>query len=240
MTGDCNTQPTRRLLAVVLLFVAISALGGPTGYTLAYSADRDLGGNNTVQGGTLDFKLAEIGPSNDESTVDEAGVDRLVGTWTDLQHRDGSDNDTVYNTIELDSAQSTLSADRVGLSLTYAENDTASGAGGNVDATARTFEIRSFEYGGRELVGTEIADENGNGVVDVEDATLGPSATNLTSLGGVPAGETAALTLELSGNSTRGAGTGSGDGLDVTLEIRVHASAFAETDYGTKNTIRYE
>ena len=123
--------------------------------------------------------------------------------------------------------------------MTYTENDTTSGTSGTADATARTFEIRSFEYGGRELVGTEIADENENGVVDVEDATLGSSSTNLTSLSGIPVGGTVALTLELSGDSTRNADTGSGDGIDVTLEIRIHA-AFTETDHGTKNTIRYE
>ena len=223
----------------MLLFVAISAVGGLTGQTFAYATDRDLGGDNTVQSGTLDLKLTEVGPSNEESTVDETGVDRLKGTWTDLQHRNGSENDTVYNTVELDSAQSTLSADRVAFSLAYTENDTASGTGGNGDVTARTFEIRSFEYGGRELVGTEIVDENENGVVDIEDTTLGSSSTNLTSLSGIPARETVAMILELSGDSTRNADTGSGDGIDVTLEIRIHA-AFAETDHGTENTIRYE
>ena len=229
----------RRFFAIVLLFVAMSAVGGLTGQTFAYATDRDRGGNNTVQSGTLDLKLTEVGPSNEESTVDEIGVDRLTETWTDTQHRNGSDNDTVYNTIELDSSQSTLSADRVALSLAYTENDTASGSDGNVDATVRTFEIRSFEYGGRELVGTEIADENENGVVDAEDATLGPSSTNLTSLKGIPAGGTAALTIELSGDSASSADTGSGDGIDVALEIRIHA-AFTETDHSTKNTIRYE
>ena len=236
MTDDHTPRLARQLLILALLFLAAGVGDGHDAHTFASYADEDLSANNTVHGGTLDLNLAELGPANVESTVDEAGSDQLAGTWADPAH---SDNDTVYNTIELNSTQSTLSADRIALSVSYTENDTAGGTDGNVDATARTFEVRSFEYGGRELVGTTVTDENGNGIVDIEDLTHGDSATNLTSLSGLSAGETITLTLELGGDSTRSGGIGSGDGLDLALEIGAHASTFTETDRTAENTITY-
>lgn len=205
---------------------------------VALLADTDVSGNNGVDGGVLDLKLSEVGAATQDSTADEQSADAIADTWEDRSHAtDGSD--TVENAVALNNSESSVAADRVNVTVSYVENDTDLGSGGNAYKTARTIEVTTFTYDGAELVGTELTDVNGNGIVDAEDLTNGTNAENLSSLSGVAAGETVTLEVGLSGKSGLLDSVGSGDGIDVEVRVRIHAGGFAETDPSTDNTVIY-
>lgn len=219
-------------LAVVVLALLASTTA------VALLADGDASGSNGVSGGSLDLKLAEVGNATQDGTDDEQATDAVVDTWEDRSHAtDGSE--AVRNALALNNSESSVAADRVNVTVGYAENDTDLGSGGNPDRTARTVEVTRFVYDGGDLLESEVSDRNANGIVDVEDLTNGTNARNLSSLSGPGPGETVALNLTLSGKADLLSGVGTGDGIDAELEIRVHAGGFAESDRARDNTLRY-
>lgn len=225
--------PRSGLLLVLALWVLLLH---PVAMTSAFVLDQDASGQNTVSGGMLDAKLSEIGPATEGSTLDEQTQDSIEETWKDTSHRDSDD---VNNTVRINNTRSSLDASRVNVTVSYVESDGALGSSGNGDETARTYVIRSVEYRNTELVGSEIVDENGNGVVDLEDMTLGETATNLTHLSGVAAGATADLHLSIDGNPGLLVSPGSEDGLNITVTIRSESSGYADRDVSQNNVIRY-
>lgn len=221
---------SRRDLLVVLV---VAAVASPP--ALAFVADTDASTGNTVEAGVLDLALTEAGPATQESTTDESGADLVTDTWEDTSH---TDSDTVNNTLVLENNRSSLAAG-VNVTVSYAERDGSLGTAGNADNTSRTVKVVEFVYDGTDLVGTEIADENGNGRVDVEDLTLGETATNLSSLPPIAAGGTANLTIALDGNVALLDGVGSDDGVDIRFDVRAEASSFGDPDRSADNTIVY-
>lgn len=232
---DPGLRSITALWGVALLGVAV-VLTPPAG-SGAFYTDADSAGNNSISGGTLDPKLSEVGPTTQGSTTDETAADSIRDTWEDASHpTDGSE--FANNTVELSNAESSLPADRVNVSITYVENDSG-GTGGNADNTATTVEVASFVYGGSELVGTDLTDQNGNGFVDVADLTGGTNADNLSTLGGVAAGDATTIELSLSGQATLLDGVALGDGLDVDVSIAAHRVSYVDEDTSTNNTIIY-
>ena len=222
----------------VVLWLLIGLVVGSVPTVFALVTDTDASAQNTIEGGTLDLKLSEIGPATRDSTTDETRADVVTDTWEDLSHDETVDPEPVNNTLMLNNSNSSVDADRVNVSVSYTENDTSLGTSGNPDATARTIRILEFTYAGTDLVGTEITDENGNGRVDLEDLTLGDTEQNLTTLSGVAAGNAAALTISFDGDRGLLSLVESGDGLDIGIELRVHAGA-DDRDTSANNTIRY-
>ncbi len=236
-----TTMPERDPKLVSLWLVLVVSVGGlavdPV-LTAAYFHDVDSAANNTVSGGVVDPKLSEAGPATQNSTTDESGTDAVRDTWEDLMHpTDGSQN--VNNTVELSTTDSMLDVSSVNVTVSYAENDSG-GTGGNGDSTASTVEVVSLVYNGSELVGSELTDQNGNGIVDVEDLTNGSNADALSSLNGIPAGGNRSLHVSLSGKATLLDGVTMGDGLDVTVTFRAERSSYVDEDRSSNNTVLYE
>lgn len=224
--------------ALCLVFsLGITVVGGPLP-TGTFLADSAVANQNVVDVGVLDLKLNETGPTNGEgSTTDETGIDVAHDTWEDTNH-DALGNDVVSNTLEMNNSISTIGSERVNVSVLFSENDTDVDDG-NAPNSSRTVEITTFEFGGTDLVGSELTDQNDNGRLDVEDLTLESNAQNLSERSGLAAGASTNLTIEMSGSADLVAGVGSGDGIDLTIEIRVHAHSFTEADRSVNNTIQY-
>lgn len=204
----------------------------------AFLTNAGAANQNPIHGGVLDLKLTETGPTNGEgSTTDESAVDIAHDTWEDTAH-DALGGDNVSNTLTLDNNASTVGATRVNISVSSGENDSDTNDG-NAPNTSQTIEVTGFVYGGTDLAGNELTDQNGNSQVDVEDLSLGTNVENLSSLSGVAAGDSTTLTIHLSGSADLIAGVGSGDGIDITITVRVHARSFTEADRSVNNTIRY-
>lgn len=234
-------DPPSSVTALCALCLATS-LGLAAGVTPlpsgAFSTNEGVANQNGVHGGVLDLKLTETGPTNGEgSTTDESGVDVARDTWEDTAH-DALGTDTISNTLELDTATSTVGADRVNVTIAFAEND-SDADDGNAANTSRTIGVTAFEYGGTDLIGSELTDRNGNDRLDVEDLTLGSNAKNLSDRSTLAAGESVNLSIDLSGSADLIDGVGSGDGVDVTVTIRVYANSFTEADRSVDNTIQY-
>ena len=227
---NCRTL----IVVAVCVLVAVSTAPG----AVALFTDADASTANTVEGGTVDLKLSEVGPTTQDSTTDETMEDAVADTWEDLTHDETLGEPPVNNTLTLDNSRSSLDANRVNATVSYAENDTTLSTSGNADETARTIEINEFVYDGTDLVGAKIADENGNGRVDLEDLTLGDTRRNLSSLSGVASGSSVDMTVSFEGERDLLTGVGAGDGVDITVEIRAHAS-FVDRDVSRNNTIRY-
>lgn len=207
-------------------------------YAGAYLTNTGIASQNAVHGGVLDLKLSETGPTNGEgSTTDESGVDVAHDTWEDTAH-DTLGADTVSNTLEVSNAASTVRAARVNVTITFDENDSSSDDGDAPNAS-RTIEVTSFEYGGTDLIGSELTDQNGNGRLDVEDLTLGSNAKNLSSRSGLAAGGSTGLLIELSGSADLINGVGTEDGIDIAVTVRVYARSFTDVDRSMDNTIQY-
>ena len=225
----------RRLIVVVVcVLVAVSTAPG----AVALFTDGDASTANTVAAGTLDLKLSEVGPATQDSTTDETMEDAVADTWEDLSHDETHGEPPVNNTLRLDNARSSLDVNRVNATVSYAENDTMLGTSGNADETARTIRIVEFAYDGTDLVGSKITDENGNGRVDLEDLTLGDTRRNLSSLSGVASGSSVDMAVSFEGDRALLTGVGGGDGIDIGIEVRAHAS-FVDRDVSRNNTIRY-
>lgn len=230
-------MPARRTAAVVFVLVTVAVVGPPLS-TSAFLQDSDSSAQNPITAGTIDLKLAEVGPASHDSTTDESGADTVYDTWEDYDHStDGSD--TVNNTLTLNNSHSSLAVDTINVTVSYAENDTSLGTSGNENKTARTITIDAFVYNGTDLVGTELTDQNGNGKVDVEDLILGSNTQNLSTLDGMGPSDSVNLTVRFSGNSDVLSGPGSGDGIDIEFEIRAANATFVDRDAATDSTIQY-
>ena len=226
------------------VILAVACLGmlltHPGGVTAAFVLDVDTSGANPVAGGTLDTKLTEVGPATQDSTTDEAGEDSIDDTWQDLEHDSVLNSDAaVSNTVRIDNTGSSLDADHVNVTVTYFESDGSLGTPGNADETARTLVVESLTYKGTELVGSGVVDENNNGDVDLEDLTLGETASNLSRLSGVSATATADLRVSLNGDAGLLLSVSGGDGLTITITIRAENAGFADADISKNDTIRY-
>ena len=219
---------------MVCVLVAVSTAPG----AVALFTDGDASTANTVEAGTADLKLSEVGPTTRDSTTDETMEDAVADTWEDLTHDETLGEPPVNNTLTLDNSRSSLDANRVNVTVSYAENDSAVGTPGNADRTARTIEINEFVYNGTDLVGSKITDENGNERVDVEDLEFGDTKRNLSSLSGVASGNSVDMTVSFEGERDLLTGVSEDDGIDITIEIRAHAS-FVDRDVSSNNTIRY-
>lgn len=220
-------------LAVACLLLGVAAVGGVD--SGAYLADDAAAGGN-VAGGVLDVKLAETGPATQDGTVDESRADALRRTWADYDHA-ALGGDSATNAIALNTTGD-VAVTTVNLTFSYAENDSGSGDG-NPTKTARTMEVANATYGGTDLTASVIADENGNGRLDVEDLTLGSTAENLSTLSGFGAGENVSFELTVSGDADLLSGVDTGDGIDIGLTVRGETSSYADRDESVNNTIRY-
>lgn len=226
------------------VILAVACLGmllaHPGGVAAAFVFDLDTSGANPVAGGTLDTKLTEVGSATQDGTTDEAEEDGIEDTWQDLEHDSALSSDTaVNNTVRIDNTGSSLDADRVNVTVTYVENDSSlvtSGTTGNADETARTLVVESLTYKDTDRLGSEVVDENNDGDVDLEDLTLGQTASNLSQLSGLTASGTADLRIVIDGDSGL---VRSGDGLDITVTITARAGGFEDADKSRNSTIIY-
>jgi hypothetical protein len=227
------------------VILAVACLGmllaHPGGVTAAFVFDLDTSGANPVAGGTLDTKLTEDGPATQDGTTDEAGEDGIEDTWQDFEHDSPLSSDTaVNNTVRIDNTGSSLDADRVNVTVTYVENDSeGSLTSGNADETARTLVVESLTYKDTDRLGSEVVDENNDGDVDLEDLTLGQTASNLSQLSGLTASGTADLRIVIDGDRGLLSPVGSDDGLDITVTITARAGGFEDADKSRNNTIIY-
>jgi hypothetical protein len=222
------------IVVVVCVLVAVSTAPG----AVALFTDGDASTANTVAAGTLDLKLSEVGPATQDSTTDETKEDAVADTGDDLTHDETLGEPSVNNTLTLDNSRSSLDANRVNVTVSYAENDSAVGTPGNADRTARRIQINEFVYNGTDLVGSKITDENGNERIDIEDLEFGDTKRNLSSLSGVASGSSVDMTVSFEGERDLLTGVTGGDGIDITVEVRAHAS-FVDRDVSSNNTIRY-
>lgn len=220
---------------MVVFLVGLVVTGTPPLQSGAFLSDGATAGNNAVASGVLDLKLTETGPGTQGSTSDESSADSVVDTWEDHAH-DTLGNDNVSNTLALDNAASSLAVDRVGFVVSYVENDSG-GTVGNPGATARTINVVEFTYDGVDLT-TALDDTNGNGRLDLQDLT-NESDDELSNRSGIAVGATANLSVTLSGDTGLLSGVGSGDGVDVTIEVRVEGNEYVELDISRNNTIQY-
>jgi hypothetical protein len=230
---------TSRTVVVIVGVVLTAAIAtAPT--TVAHYTDTETSFDNPVAATVLDLKLSEVGDPT-EDTTDETGADLVDATWADSNHDTdvfGIGNDPVENTLRIDNRNSSVAADSIGIDVTYVEADDG-GTADNVDYTASTMVLDALSYSGTSLLGTEIADENDNGEYDVEDLTLGQTASNLSHLSGLSASGTADLRIIIDGNSGLLGLIGSGDGLDITVTVTARAGGFADADESRNNTVIY-
>jgi hypothetical protein len=227
---------SRTVVVIVGVVLAAAIATAPT--TVAHYTDTETSFDNPVAATVLDLKLSEVGDPT-EDTTDETGADLVDATWADSNHDDGLlANDQVENTLRIDNSNSAVAADSIGIEVTYVEADDGS-MDGDVDDTASTMALAALSYSGTSLLGTEIADENDNGEYDVEDLTLGQTASNLSHLSGLSASGTADLRIIIDGNSGLLGLIGSGDGLDITVTVTARAGGFADADESRNNTIIY-
>lgn len=204
----------------------------------ALFTDTDHAGSNGIDGGLLDVKLTEIGPtSTTESTTDEREADAVFETWRDTTH-DTFGNDDVSNTLLLNNTASTVAVTRTNVTVSFVENDSDADDGNERD-TARTIEVTEFAYDETDLTNGALTDQNANNRLDVEDLTLGSNVESLSTLSGMTAGESRNLTVAFSGSAGLLTGVGSDDGIDLTVEIRVHSDGYNDADRSKENTIQY-
>jgi hypothetical protein len=231
---------SRTVVVIVGVVLAAAIATAPT--TVAHYTDTETSFDNPVAATVLDLKLSEVGAATEDSTTDETGADLIAETWADSNHDELLGNEPVENTLRTDNSNSAVAADSIGIEVTYVEADDGS-TDGDVDDTASTMVLDAFSYGGTSLLGSEIADENGNGEYDVEDLTLGETASNLSHLSGLTASGTADLRIIIDGDTGLLGGLldpiGSGDGLDITVTVTARAGGFKDADESRNNTIIY-
>jgi hypothetical protein len=230
---------SRTVVVIVGVVLAAAIATAPT--TVAHYTDTEASFDNPVAATVLDLKLRGVGAATEDSTADETGADLVAETWADSKHDTdvfGIGNDPVENTLRIDNRNSSVAADSIGIEVTYGEADDG-GTADNVDYTASTMVLDALSYSGTSLLGTEIADENDNGEYDVEDLTLGQTASNLSELSGLSASGTADLRIIIDGNSGLLGLIGSGDGLDITVTVTARAGGFKDADESRNNTVIY-
>lgn len=203
----------------------------------AYFADQ-AAGESTIAGSTLDAKLSESAGTG--VMHDETGADTVNDTWEDPNH-DVAGGRTVTNTLTVDATAADLDTTRTALVVTFVENDTGgvTATPGNEVETARTLVIDALSYDGQDLLAGAVGDENANGRIDLEDLTLGETATNLTALPGMASGGSADLSLTITGTADLLTSVRSADGIDIELRVGSHAGSLADIDRSRNNTIQY-
>ena len=229
-----------RALSILLVVCLCTASLGGVPSAAALFIDTDTVAAGSVQAGSLDLKLSEVGPATRASTTDESQRDTVRDTFEDLSHSALLGSTPVRNTLRVDNTQSSLTTERIGLVVSYTESDGSSGRKGNAEATAQTIRLTQFTYKGANLLGTVIRDENTNGQYDVHDLTLGQTKTNLAALSGIVAGGTADVRVVFAGNrGLLGNLVRGRDGIDITFQIQGSAQSFLDIDSSTSKTIRY-
>lgn len=228
--------PGYQLLVLCVLISTAVGLSGLYHPTSGAWQDVDVASGNTIQTGSFDAKLSEVGPASQLSTTDETDVDVVADTWEDHAHVNGS-AETVNNTLELANPYTRATVVAVNITVTYGQNDTdTDDAVDDSEATARSITVSSFAYNGTELVGADLTDKNGNGQVDLDDA----AKTDLTGLEGIGAGTSATLTIELYGDASESDAIVGGDGIDFTLTIVCGVSpSWRDIDRSLNNTLQY-
>lgn len=225
----------RNVVIAVAIVVAVSA--APVHETDARFVDSD-GADGALGAGVLDPHLSQIGPATADGDTAQTDPSTVAGTWADYTHAtDGSD--AASNTLELSTANATVSAAVVNLTVSYVENDTADGTSDNAESTARTIVVEEFVYDETDLVDTTLVDENGNDRIDIDDLTMAKNDDNLSRLSGIDAGATRNVTVTLSGRATLLDITRSGDGIDFRIAIRTTRGSFVDADDARANTIQY-
>lgn len=225
-------SPPGIVLAVAVV-VALSLAAAPPA-TFALSRDTDWSAANPLQSGSFDGKLTELGPATENSTTDESAADRLRDTWEDYSHTNGSTG-PVNNTVDVENPNASFAVRAVNVTASYAENDSARLDNDNAQTTAKTLNVSTFRYDGTSYK-ADITDANGNGRADLDDL-----ARTTTTLDGIAANESAALTLAIAGDSRQSDNIGGGDGIDFTMSVTATVRpSWNDTDRSVNNTIQYE
>ncbi|WP_150123188.1 hypothetical protein [Haladaptatus sp. R4] len=213
---------------------------GSASTAMAIFSDTDTIEGSVMQSGVLDIKLSEIGPTTHASTTDEHQQDTLHESFKDQSHGGLMGTSAVTNTLRIDNSQSTLDAEQMGINVSYTEDDGTMGMSGNAETTAKTIQLTEFTYHGSNLLTTAIRDENGNGMLDVDDLTQGQTKRNLATLSGVNAGDTADIRIGLQGDTDLLESLlQPEDGINITFKLIASSHSFTDADSTTNNTIRY-
>lgn len=206
---------------------------------VAQFIDTESAEQGTIEGDVLDLKLSEEGPATRGGTTDELQENEVTRTLRDTDHGRLFSSTPAGNTLRIDNTASTVDCDEIGVAVSYVENDGRFGRGGNANLTVRSMRVSEFTYGGRNLLGSVIADENGNGRYDVEDLTLGSTREGLKSLAGIEAGESTDLRIEINGNRGIFGRVRPDDGIEITVSVVGSAQSFEDQDVSVENTIQY-
>lgn len=224
--------PPGTVLAVAVVVALSLAAAPPATFTL--SRDTDWSAPNSIQAGSFDGKLTELGPATENGTTDESAADRLRDTWEDYSHTNGT-TDPVNNTVDVENPNTSFAVRAVNVTASYAENDSALLNNDNAQTTAKTLNVSTFRFNGTSYK-ADITDANGNGRVDIDDL-----ARTTTTLDGIAANESAALTLAIAGNSQQSNNIGGDDGIDFTISVTTAVGpSWNDTDRSMNNTIQYE
>lgn len=224
------------LTLLLVMCLCLASLSSVSGMALFTNTGLHTGG--VTEGGVLDLKLSEVGPATAASTTDDTQRDTVRDTFEDLTYV-SSDTLQIGNTLRVENTASSLPIEQISVVVSYTESDGVVGQSGNANATARTISIDQFTYNDMNLLNTIIQDENGNGRIDIEDLTLGGTKQNLTAISSLQAGDTADLTITLSGDVMAAESIGSEDGLNITIQLQGSTRSFTDRDTSINNTIRY-
>lgn len=232
MTDQTRACKPALASAVIILLLAVPAAYPMSGSFVMNTAPAS---GNTVQLGSFNASLSEIGPATENSTVDETNADELQDTLVDYNHENQT-VDPVNNTIRIENP-TTSDTNHVNITVTYSQND--SGVNDIIDdsvATASSLNVTVLEYNGTDLLAQRVTDANGNGAKDLDDV----QAANLSRLAGITGNSNATLTISISGDSTNNDNVGGGDGVDFTISIELATEpSWRDTDRSTGNTIQY-
>lgn len=189
---------------------------------------------NTLQSGSFDGKLTEIGPATENSTTDETDADQIRDTWEDHSHTNGS-VDMVNNTIDIANPDTVFRVQKLNITVSYVENDSALLGNDNAQETAQSMNVSEFRYNGTSYK-ENITDVNNNGGKDIDDL-----ARSTVTLEGIAATENTSLKFSIAGDSRNNNNLGGDDGIDFTVHITtVVTPSWSDTDESVNNTIQYE
>jgi len=241
---DSGWPPAVALAVAGVLTLALLTSPSPV-YASYQDGDRSTG--NSLQAGSFDGKLTEIGPATENGTTDESDADRVNDTWEDYSHTNGS-VDPVNNTITTENPNASYSVREVNVSASYVENDSALLNNDNPEQTAKSLNISAFRYE-RTDYEENITDANGNGRKDLDD--LAQSTVTLKRIAadenasvppkGIAAGKNPSLKMSIGGDTANHGDVGGDDGIDFTLYVTtVVAPSWRDEDESINNTIQYE
>lgn len=228
-----DRRSSRLVIALAIVVVVTSPIVSSPYVTFAFAQDTSQSAKNTLQAGSFDGKLSEIGPATENSTTDERDTDQIRDTWEDYSHTNGT-TDPVNNTINISNVNTSYSVDQVNITASYTENDSALLDNGNAGNTAQTLNITTFRYNGTSHLGS-IPDANSNGATDLDDL-----AQSTIPVDGIPVNDSVSLTIELAGDASSNENIGGDDGIDFTVSFTLLINeSWSDTDQSTQNTIQY-